>query len=127
MTGNLHPVHATVAHRIDNVTTGGHNTRMKAVGIKQLKARLSEYVRLVRTGETILVTDRDEVVAELRPATGAIPRPGSVEETLDALAAAGLVTRARLPKRSRTWHLPGLGLPAGTALRLLDAVRADRV
>ena len=28
-----------------------------------LKARLSEYVRLVKAGETILVTDRDEVVA----------------------------------------------------------------
>ena len=41
---------------------------MKAVGVKQLKARLSEYVRLVKAGETILVTDRDEVVAELRPA-----------------------------------------------------------
>ena len=41
---------------------------MKSVGVKQLKARLSEYIRLVRTGETVLITDRDEVVAELRPA-----------------------------------------------------------
>src|SRR6266542_1672841 len=41
---------------------------MKAVDVKQLKARLSEYLRLVRTGETVLITDRDEVVAELRPA-----------------------------------------------------------
>ena len=41
---------------------------MKAVGIKELKARLSEFVRLVKSGETVLVTERDEVVAELRPA-----------------------------------------------------------
>jgi len=41
---------------------------MKAVGVKQLKARLSEYLRLTKAGETILVTERDEVVAELRPA-----------------------------------------------------------
>ena len=34
---------------------------MKSVGVKQLKARLSEYIRLVRTGETVLITDRDEV------------------------------------------------------------------
>ena len=40
---------------------------MKSVGVKQLKTRLSEYLRLVRHGETVLVTDRDEVVAELRP------------------------------------------------------------
>ena len=38
---------------------------VKSVGIKQLKARLSEYVRLARAGEIILVSDRDEVVAEL--------------------------------------------------------------
>jgi antitoxin (DNA-binding transcriptional repressor) of toxin-antitoxin stability system len=39
---------------------------MKAVGIRELKARLSHYVREVRHGEVILVTDRGEVVAELR-------------------------------------------------------------
>jgi antitoxin (DNA-binding transcriptional repressor) of toxin-antitoxin stability system len=44
---------------------------MKSVGVKQLKSRLSEYLRLVRGGETVFVTDRDEVVAELRPAQAA--------------------------------------------------------
>ena len=38
---------------------------MKAVGVKVLKAKLSEYLRLVKAGETVLVTERDEVVAEL--------------------------------------------------------------
>jgi antitoxin (DNA-binding transcriptional repressor) of toxin-antitoxin stability system len=40
---------------------------MKTVGIKVLKDRLSEYVRMASAGETILVTDRDQVVAELVP------------------------------------------------------------
>ena len=41
---------------------------MRVVGIKVLKNKLSEYVRLVATtGETVLVTDRDRVVAELVP------------------------------------------------------------
>ena len=40
---------------------------MRAVGIKVLNSRLSEYVRLAASGETILVTDRDRVVAELGP------------------------------------------------------------
>ncbi len=40
---------------------------VKAVGIKVLNSRLSEYVRLAASGETILVTDRDRVVAELGP------------------------------------------------------------
>ena len=40
---------------------------MKSVGIKILYSKLSEYVRLAASGETILVTKRDRVVAELGP------------------------------------------------------------
>ena len=40
---------------------------MKAVGLKVLKNKLSEYVRLAERGETVLVADRDRVVAELVP------------------------------------------------------------
>jgi len=40
---------------------------MRAVGLKVLKNKLSEYVRLAAAGETVLVTDRDRVVAELVP------------------------------------------------------------
>jgi antitoxin (DNA-binding transcriptional repressor) of toxin-antitoxin stability system len=40
---------------------------MRAVGIKILKNKLSEYVRMAELGETILVTDRDRVVAEMGP------------------------------------------------------------
>ena len=40
---------------------------MRSIGIKALNSRLSEYVRLAAAGETILVTDRDRVVAELCP------------------------------------------------------------
>lgn len=100
---------------------------MKAVGIKQLKARLSEYLRLVKAGETILVTEREEVVAELRPARRQRHGGEGIEETLDALAAAGEVTRASLGKRGWRWKPKGLGLPAGTARRLLDLVREDRL
>ena len=38
---------------------------MRAIGIKELKNKLSEYVRLAAAGERILVTSRDRVVAEL--------------------------------------------------------------
>ena len=40
---------------------------MRSVGIKALNSRLSAYVRLAASGETILVTDRDRVMAELGP------------------------------------------------------------
>lgn len=39
---------------------------MKSVGIKALKNELSHYLRLVKEGELIFITDRDEIIAELR-------------------------------------------------------------
>lgn len=55
---------------------------MRSVGVKVLKNKLSEYVRLASTGETVLVTDRDRVVAELGP-----PRSGRAPALADALLA----------------------------------------
>jgi antitoxin (DNA-binding transcriptional repressor) of toxin-antitoxin stability system len=53
---------------------------MRAVGLKVLKHKLSEYVRLAAGGERVLVMDRDRVVAEIVP-----PEP-------DALWSEALVT-----------------------------------
>jgi antitoxin (DNA-binding transcriptional repressor) of toxin-antitoxin stability system len=100
---------------------------MKSVGVKRLKARLSEYLRLVKMGETVLITDRDEVVAEIRPAHRQGQTGLSLEERLQALAEAGELTRPSLPKGDWTWKVKGLGLPADTAARLLDEVRSDRL
>jgi antitoxin (DNA-binding transcriptional repressor) of toxin-antitoxin stability system len=98
---------------------------MQRVDVKQLKTWLSEYSRAMRRGETILVTDRGEVVAELRPAR---PRSAaaSLDEILDALSARGEITRAAIRKGRWTWKCKGLGLPSGTAAELLDELRSDR-
>jgi antitoxin (DNA-binding transcriptional repressor) of toxin-antitoxin stability system len=111
---------------LDEVTTGNYPEPMKVVGIKQLKARLSEYVRLAKAGETVLVTERDEVVAELRPARRQTPVADRLEELLEALAAAGEITRAAQPKGDWTWRSRGLGLPPGTAQGLLEELRQER-
>ena len=62
---------------------------MKTVRIAELKARLSEYLRAVRRGETIAVLDRETPVAQIvpvrnrtalrirKPAPGA-PRPNEI-------------------------------------------------
>jgi antitoxin (DNA-binding transcriptional repressor) of toxin-antitoxin stability system len=55
---------------------------VRSVGIRVLKNKLSEYVRLAAGGETVLVTDRDRVVAELGP-----PRPERSPLLADALLA----------------------------------------
>jgi antitoxin (DNA-binding transcriptional repressor) of toxin-antitoxin stability system len=95
---------------------------MKAVGVRELKNRLSEYLRLVRSGEEILVTDRGEVVAELRQPSPriAIPHPGLLEVVRQGRARVGLPNHPDL--------YPALGpvMPPGTVARLLDEERGDR-
>lgn len=55
---------------------------MRSVGLKVLKNKLSEYVRIAAAGETVLVTDRDRIVAELVP-----PRAGKNPILADAMMA----------------------------------------
>jgi prevent-host-death family protein len=100
---------------------------MRVVGIRQLKAKLSEYLREVQRGEVFLVTDRDRVVAELRPARSDLPASGDeLDQAIEALAATGEVQRARAPKADWTWSPRGAGLPVGTAAAVLEELRSDR-
>lgn len=64
---------------------------MKTVGVRELKNRLSEYIRRVRAGEAVLVTDRGEVVAELAPPGHGVTDT-AVPHGLLALSRRGLVT-----------------------------------
>jgi antitoxin (DNA-binding transcriptional repressor) of toxin-antitoxin stability system len=68
---------------------------MRSVGLKVLKNKLSEYVRLAASGERVLVTDRDRVVAELGP-----PAEGRSPMLSDAMLAEavrkGYITPAAL-------------------------------
>ena len=78
---------------------------MKVVGIREFKDRLSEYVRMARQGEDILLTDRGEVVAELR-GPGAIGRPVHPDPGIADLIRRGV----GLPNRyERTAGLPAPG------------------
>ena len=67
---------------------------MRAVGLKVLKNKLSEYVRLAAGGELILVTDREQVVAELGPPDVA-RRPEVADAVIAELVRNGVITPAR--------------------------------
>ena len=73
---------------------------MRAVGIRELKNRLSKYLRMVRRGEDILITDRGEVIAELRqPGQGALmetPHSQLVQYAREGKARLGLKNRPDL-------------------------------
>ena len=64
---------------------------MNAVGLRELKNRLSEYVDRVKAGEAVLVTDRGQPVAELRPVS-TTDHAKSRRLSLAVLARAGLLT-----------------------------------
>lgn len=52
--------------QLTEVATVATLRTVKSVGVKMLKNNLSRYLELVRQGEIVLITDRDEVIAELR-------------------------------------------------------------
>lgn len=97
---------------------------MKAVGIRELKNRLSEYLREVRSGESVLVTDRGEVIAEIGPpghqAASSQHPPG-----LQALVRRGLATLGQA-NDARAYRPLRRALRPGRAAALLAAERGDR-
>lgn len=99
--------------------------RMKSVGVRELKNRLSEYIRHVRTGQGILVTDRGEVVAELGP-PGHIGADTTVPPGLAALAKRGLVTLASHHDSKLYPPLPRPRRRRYRAAQLLDEERGER-
>jgi antitoxin (DNA-binding transcriptional repressor) of toxin-antitoxin stability system len=106
---------------LTKVASGSYIVSMRAVGLKVLKNKLSEYVRLAQSGETVLVTDRDRVVAELIP-----PREGralSIDDAqLAALVREGLVT----PPVGALLTGPPPRIPQTTLRELLKELDADR-
>ena len=98
---------------------------MKTVGIRDLKNRLSEYLREVRRGESVLVTDRGEVVAELCPPGHGAADP-DVPAALLALAKRGLVALGTPGDSSLYKALPRAHRGHRTARQLLDEERGSR-
>jgi antitoxin (DNA-binding transcriptional repressor) of toxin-antitoxin stability system len=101
-----------------------HLSIMKTVGVRELKNRLSEYLRHVRAGETVLVTDRGDVVAELNP-PGQGATDASVPPGLLALAKRGLVTLG-VPGDTRLYPALPRTRRRYRAVQLLDEERGTR-
>lgn len=95
-------------------------TDMRTVGLKILKNKLSEYVRLAAAGETVVITDRGRVVAEIVP-----PRPRQ-ESVIERGVREGWIRPAT---RGANWpppRKPVVGLTLEQLMAELDRDREDR-
>ena len=96
---------------------------MRTIGVRELKAHLSRVLRDVQDGETILVTDRGRVVAEMRRPDGVPVQESRVDRARAHLASIG---ELRVAERSREpYQSSPIVLPDGSARALLDAGRDE--
>jgi prevent-host-death family protein len=89
--------------------------KSRVVGARELKVRLGTYLRQVRQGRTLVVTDRGQPVAELRP----IAEDTTTNAVLTRLEAQGVLTRP-------TTRLGAFRSISRPGLSLSDAIRDDR-
>ncbi len=80
---------------VDSGGQSGHNDHMSrdVVGARELKTRLGTYLQRVREGRTLIVTDRGEPIAELRP----LANDSSIPSALVRLSTKGSIS---LPSRA---------------------------
>jgi antitoxin (DNA-binding transcriptional repressor) of toxin-antitoxin stability system len=98
---------------------------MRTVGIKALKNKLSAYIRAAAAGETILVTDRDEVVAQVSPPSAVLTKEVERNKRWQELIRQGVITPAKNPRSGPPRRLPGT-MTFEQLMRELDEDRADR-
>jgi prevent-host-death family protein len=94
---------------------------MKTATVSKLKASLSEYLRQVKAGEEVLVTERGRPIAKLTPAVGS----SAAAQHLAEMEKQGLVKMGtgRLPKGF--WDLPRPKDPKGLVLKSLIREREE--
>lgn len=97
---------------------------IRSVNIRALKDGLSAYLRDVRRGDIVLVTDRGQVIAELRQPTFHASGMDTPASRLSSLAEGGKV-RLGLPNSPSAYGEPRLRLSTQSVREALDWARGD--
>ena len=94
---------------------------MTVTSVSKLKASLSEFLRRVKAGEEVLVTERGRVIARLGPPGSSV----SVAESLREMERQGLVKigTGKLPKNF--WLMPRPKDPKGLVMKGMLEERAE--
>lgn len=105
----------------DKVAPGSYVFEMRSVGLEILRNQLSTYVRLAASGETVLITDRDRVIAEIGPPQAA---HGGVLSDAPLAVQRGLVTLRKVTDTKPPPRKPVM--PLQQILQDLEHDREDR-
>ncbi len=94
---------------------------MKTTTVSKLKASLSEYLRLVKAGEEVLVTERGRAIARLTPAVSSSFLPDQLVE----MEKQGFIKlgSGKLPKGF--WDLPRPKDPKGLVVKAVLREREE--
>jgi prevent-host-death family protein len=94
---------------------------MAKVGIRELKAHLSEYLRKVKEGENLTITEHGKDIAVLQPMPTAKSR---TRIFLEGLEAKGIVKLPKLGHKKPYGSIPRIKLPGGKLVS--DIIIEDR-
>ena len=88
---------------------------MQTTSITELKNSLSAYLRNVKAGEEVLITDRGRPIARLVP----VSPSDSIEERMDDLERRGLLKRGTGKLPEDFWEMPRPKDPEGSVRRAI--------
>ena len=94
---------------------------MQTTSITELKNSLSAYLRNVKAGEEVLITDRGRPIARLVP----VSPSDSIEERMDDLERRGLLKRGTGKLPEDFWEMPRMEDPEGLVLKGLLQEREE--
>jgi prevent-host-death family protein len=94
---------------------------MRTVNVESLKNRLSSYLREVRRGEEILISDRNVPIARIVP----LSSTDDADAELLELALAGLVRLPERPWPGSFFSMPGPGISLKQAVAAVLAERDE--
>jgi prevent-host-death family protein len=95
---------------------------METAAVSELKAKLSGYLKRVKAGEEVIITERGKAIARVVPFTRSGPSPAEYEEMIRA----GIIRPAKKPLGPEFLDAPRASLPDGWALKALQEDREDR-
>jgi len=95
---------------------------MTVASVSKLRASLSEFLRRVKGGEEVVVTERGRVIARLGPPASSV----SLTESLREMERQGLVKvgTGKLPKNF--WRMPRPKDPKGLVMKGMLQERAEK-